>query len=88
MTAQINALAANASYPEVYSLEESLAILDKYKDTLNQAQYRAIASNIGNFAIENMYLNERDIIRNIQIETGQKNADELIIEQKQEWGLL
>jgi len=86
MTAKTTTL--HSSYPEVHSIEESLAILDKYKDKLTPAQYKAICSNIGNFAIENMYLNEQDIIRNIQIEQGKKSANELIEEQKRAWGLL
>ncbi|HED8351443.1 TPA: hypothetical protein R6D69_001869 [Campylobacter coli] len=49
-------------YPEVYSLEESLAILKKYKDDLTKEQYENIKSNIGTHAIESIYLNELDII--------------------------
>ena len=48
-------------YPEVYSLEESLAILEKYKNKLTTEQYESINSTIRGFAIEDMYLNERDI---------------------------
>lgn len=72
-------------YPEVYSLEESLAILDKYKDDLTEEQYKAIRSNIGSFAIEGMFLNQRNIIDNIKILKGEMTADEIIAEYKKEW---
>ncbi|MBR2149483.1 MAG: hypothetical protein IJ965_08685 [Campylobacter sp.] len=74
-------------YPEVYSLEESLAILDKYKDDLTKEQYRAIKSTICGHAIENMFANERDIINMIKIAKNEKTADEIIAEYKKEWGV-
>ena len=73
------------TYPEVNSLEESLAILKKYKDDLTKEQYEAIRSNIGNFAIEDMFLNERNIIDNIRILKGETTANEIIAEYKREW---
>ena len=72
-------------YPEVHSLKESLAILDKYKDDLTKKQYEAIKSNIGSFAIEGMFLNQRNIIDNIKILKGEMTADEIIAEYKKEW---
>ncbi|MDD5786797.1 antitoxin VbhA family protein [Campylobacter lanienae] len=72
-------------YPEVYSLKESLAILDKYKDDLTKEQYEVIRSNIGSFAIEGMFLNQRNIIDNIKILKGEITADEIIAEYKKEW---
>ena len=75
------------TYPEVHSLEESLAILDKYKDELTQEQFMAIKSAIHNFAHENMYANEKDIIDAIKIVKGEATSDELIAELKREWGV-
>lgn len=49
------------TYPEVNSLEESLAILKKYKNELSKDDYDNIKSVIGSHAIENEYLNEIDI---------------------------
>ena len=69
-------------YTEVYSLKESLAILDKYKDDLTKEQYEVIRSNIGSFAIEGMFLNQRNIIDNIKILKGEMTADEIIAEYK------
>ena len=74
-------------YPEVHSLEESLAILDKYKDDLTEEQYKAIRSNIGSFAIEGMFLNQRNIIDNIKILKDEMTADEIIAEYKKEWSV-
>ena len=64
-------------YPEVYSLEESLAILKKYKGELTREQYESVNSTIRGFAIEDMYLNERDIKDLVAIHNG-ADAEELI----------
>lgn len=74
-------------YPEVHSLEESLAILNKYKKDLTQEQYDSIRSNIGNHAIEDMYLNERNILDSIKIQTKQATYEELLQEHLKEWKL-
>lgn len=76
------------TYPEVYTLAESLAILDKYKDDLTEEQYKQNKSVISSFAIENMYLNEKDILDGIKILKGEATADELIANQKRNWGIL
>ena len=46
-------------YPEVYSLEKSLAILEKYKDELSVEQYEQNRSIICNLAIEGMFANSK-----------------------------
>ncbi|MDN5082983.1 hypothetical protein [Aliarcobacter butzleri] len=76
------------TYPEVYTLVESLAILDKYKDDLTEEQFNNIKSVISSFAIESMYLNEKDILDGIKIQKGEATADELIANQKRNWGIL
>ena len=75
------------TYPEVYSLSESLAILDKYKSNLTDEQFDNIKSVISSFAIENMYLNEKDILDGIKIQKSEATADELIANQKRNWGI-
>ncbi|EIN6725308.1 hypothetical protein LPY40_001767, partial [Campylobacter coli] len=50
-------------------------------------QYEAIRSNIGNFAIEDMFLNEKDIIDNVKIIKGEATANECIVALKKEWGV-
>lgn len=74
-------------YPEVYSLEKSLAILEKYKDELSAEQYEQNRSIICNHAIEGMFANEQDIIDLIKVGKG-KTPDEIINEYKKEWGVL
>ena len=75
------------TYPEVYTLVESLAILDKYKDDLTEEQFNNIKSVISSFAIESMYLNEKNILNLIQIDNG-VNPNELITQYKKEWGII
>ncbi|EAK7633447.1 hypothetical protein E7O66_09325 [Campylobacter coli] len=70
-------------YPEVYSLEESLAILKKYKDDVNKEDYEGIKSVISNHAIENIYMNELDIIAMIKQSALKLSADEIIAEYKE-----
>ena len=74
-------------YPEVYTLAERLAILDKYKDDLTEEQYKQNKSVISSFAIESMYLNEKNILNLIQIDNG-VNPNELITQYKKEWGII
>ena len=74
-------------YPEVYSLEKSLAILEKYKDELSAEQYEQNRSIVCNHAIEGMFANEQDIIDLIKVGKG-KTPDEIINEYKKEWGIL
>ncbi|ASM38618.1 MAG: hypothetical protein SPI03_05870 [Campylobacter sputorum] len=65
------------TYPEVYSLEESLAILNKYKDDLTKEQYENIKSN------EDIYLNELDIIMLVKRNVHSLSADEILAEYKE-----
>lgn len=74
------------TYPEVYSLAESLAILDRYKSDLTDEQYQQNKSVISSFAIENMYLNEKDILNLIQLDNG-VNPNELIKEILKSWNV-
>ena len=81
-------VAYSSQYPQVYSLEESLSILDKYANELTQEQYDNIKSVICGFAIESMYLNEEDILNGIEIQTARKTAEEITQQYKAQWGCL
>ncbi|EHM1375693.1 hypothetical protein KFS39_001869 [Campylobacter jejuni] len=70
-------------YPEVHSLEESLAILKKYKDDVSKEDYEGIKSVISNHAIESIYMNELDIIAMIKQSALKLSADEIIAEYKE-----
>lgn len=76
------------TYPEVNSLEESLAMLKKHKSELNKEQYDRIVSVISGHAIEGQFANEKDIITLVKIEKGETTADREIQKLKQEWGVL
>ncbi|ARE81474.1 MULTISPECIES: hypothetical protein [Campylobacter] len=73
---------------EVYSLEESLNILNKYANNLTPRQYDNIKSIICSFAIENMHLNEEDILNGIAIQKGDKSVLEITQNYKAQWGCL
>jgi hypothetical protein len=69
-------------YPEVHSLEESLAILKKYKSELTREQYEQIKSVIGNHAIESIYSNERDILLMVDMQKNSLSFDEALARAK------
>lgn len=66
------------TYPEVNSLEESLAILKKYKNEINKDNYDSIVSVISGHAIENIYANERDIVLLVDMAKNNLSTDEAI----------
>lgn len=78
-------MATQKQYPEVHNLEESLTILEKYKGDLAKEQYEQNKSIICEFAIENMFANEEDIINLIKVDRQEKTPDEIIAEYKKEW---
>lgn len=65
-------------FPEVYSFEESIAILNKYKNQLTKEQYENTKSVIGNHAIESIYLNERDIKILVDMDVHHLSSEEAI----------
>ncbi len=70
-------------YPEVHSLEESLAILQKYKDDVSKKDYEEIKSTICGHAIEDMFANEEDIIMLVKMSAYNLSSDEIIAEYKE-----
>lgn len=66
------------TYPEVNSLEESLAILKKYKNEINKDNYDNIVSVISGHAIESIYANERDIVLLVDMAKNNLSTDEAI----------
>ncbi|MDR0467510.1 MAG: hypothetical protein LBG67_01515 [Campylobacteraceae bacterium] len=57
--------------------EESLAILEEYKNQLTQEQYRNIKETVCSFAIESMFADREDIENCIKIATGQATVEEI-----------
>lgn len=66
------------TYPEVNSLEESLAILKKYRNKINKDNYDSIVSVISGHAIESIYANERDIVLLVDMAKNNLSTDEAI----------
>ena len=49
-------------YPDSFSKTQSLKILDKYKSELSTKEYDALYSSLCSHALENIYLDEKDIL--------------------------
>jgi len=70
---------------------QSIAILDKYKDEISQEIYERILYVIGTQALEDLFLDERDIKDLIRVGKGETTTDELVKEiiqrYQKEWGV-
>ena len=64
--------------PEVHSLEESLAILDSYRDRISRSSYACMYSTIHDLAIEGMYLNKADIAGNLAMLEDGRSFNEVV----------
>jgi len=67
-------------FPEVRSMEESVAILDKYRPFLTSEQYDAILGTIGTNNIEGIHLNEDCIVALVRMAVYNISADDMISE--------
>ena len=56
---------ADNDFVEAYSKAESVKILDRYADELSKQEYDTIYYSLSSHALENIYLNERDILLSI-----------------------
>ncbi len=65
-------------YPEVFSKEESIQILAQYKDHLSGLEYEAVLDSLCNHALEDIYLNEKDIVAAITLMRGEVTLDEIV----------
>jgi len=70
---------------------QSMAILDKYKDEISQEIYERILYVIDTQALEDIFLDERDIKDLIRVGKGETTTDELVKEiiqrYQKEWGV-
>jgi len=70
--------------------QESISILDKYKEEISKEAYDRLLWVIGTQAIESIFPDERDIKDMIRVEKGEITTDKLVEEIKQryqkEWG--
>jgi hypothetical protein len=67
--------------------QQSIAVLDKYKDEIEDEKYIGIKSIIGSNAIEDIFATEEDILNMVDIATGKKTADQIVKEYKKMWGV-
>ena len=62
---------------------QSIAILDKHKEEISQEAYKRILYVIGTQALEDMFVEEREVQNLIRVENGEITTDELVEEIKQ-----
>ena len=60
-----------------HSKIESLEILNKYKDSVPYETYQLLQYAIGTQAIEDMYLDEKDILLQIARQSGELSSHDL-----------
>jgi len=65
--------------------QQSIDILDKYKDRLSSQEYQDILWVIGNQALEDIFADEEDITNMIRLQKGEVTSKELIVEYQQRW---
>jgi trehalose utilization protein len=68
----------NNHYPDTFSKVQALSVLKKYKDELTSKEYDAIYSSLCSHALENMYLNEKDILVSIAHLRHEISLDEIV----------
>ena len=65
-------------YPDVTSKAQSLQLLNKYKNELTPHEYEAIYHSLCSHALENIYLNEKDILVSIAHLRQEITLDEVV----------
>jgi hypothetical protein len=65
--------------------QQSIDILDKYKDRLSSQEYQDILWVIGNQALEDIFADEEDITNMIRLQKGEVTSKELIVEYQKRW---
>ena len=66
------------SYPNVHSKVESISILQRYRPELSVDEYDAIYNSLCSHALENIYLNEKDILLGIAQLRNEITLDEIV----------
>jgi len=65
-------------YPQTHSKDEAMQILSRYKPELSYAEYDAIVYSLSSHALENIYLNEKDILLSIAQLRNEITLDEIV----------
>ena len=65
--------------------QQSIDILDKYKDRISSQEYQDVLWVIGNQALEDIFADEEDITNMIRLQKGEVTSKELIVEYQKRW---
>ena len=65
-------------YPAVNSRAESLQILERYKSELTTEEYETILNSLCSHALENFYLNEKEILLSIAQLRNEITVDKIV----------
>lgn len=68
----------NNDYPESFSKMQSLELLAEYKSQLSDEEYDSILDSLCSHALENMYLNEKDILVSIAHMRNEISLEEIV----------
>lgn len=68
--------------------EESLSILNQYRNEISQKHFNILKNTIGSFAIEDIFLTKEDIEESIKVYRGETTHEENINRHLREWGVL
>jgi len=65
-------------YPQTHSRFEALQVLERYRSELSSMEYETILNSLCSHALENFYLNERDILLSIAQLRNEITLDEIV----------
>ena len=65
-------------YPNSFSKSQSLQILKSYQSELTSKEYNIILNSLCSHALENMYLNEKDILVSIAHLRNEISLEEIV----------
>ena len=69
---------ADKEYPAVNSRAESLQVLERYKSELTSDEYETILNSLCSHALENFYLNEKEILLSIAQLRNEISVEEIV----------
>jgi len=67
-----------SEYPQTHSKAQAIQILQKYENELTTDEYNTILNSLCSLALENFYLNEKDILLSIAQLRNEITLDEIV----------
>lgn len=67
-----------SDYPQTYNKTQSIQILQRYKEELSDTEYDTIIYSLSSHALENIFLNEKDILLSIAQLCNEITLDEIV----------